>query len=282
MFQPVFNPRKPYEVQGGLLEGMIITVCGRVWADSERFQVDLQHCSDIVLHVNPRYENGHDYVVHNTFTNGHWDPNYEQDYECPFPRGQSFALQILVTKETYKISANGKPFSEYKHRVLFSRVDSISVSGMVDVNLVLVQYLEPLYAPIPGTFRVPYKSIIYGGLYAGKTILIQGLVYLHAQSLEVNLRHKTGVAFNYCCHLDKNVVVLNNYENGEWGKPEKYIDMPFTRGQPFQMTICCKENHYSVFASDKQVHTYTHQYTELQDIDVLEISGDVQLNFVQP
>ncbi|XP_056603687.1 galectin-5-like [Triplophysa dalaica] len=246
-----------------------------------RFQVDLQHCSDIVLHVNPRYEKSHEYVVHNTLQNGSWGSE-ERTYECPFPRGQPFALQIFVTHESYKISANGKPFSEYKHRVLFSRVDSICVSGMVDVNLVLVQYLEPLHAPIPGTFRVPYKSILYGGQYAGKTILIQGHIFLHAKSLEVNLRHKTGVAFNFCCHLDKNVVVLNNYEKGEWGKPEKYDDMPFTRGQPFQMAICCKDNNYSVFVSGIQVHTYIHRYIELKDIDVLEISGDVQLIFVQP
>uniref|UniRef100_A0A672LQE5 Galectin n=1 Tax=Sinocyclocheilus grahami TaxID=75366 RepID=A0A672LQE5_SINGR len=81
---------------------MIVTVCGRVSPHSSRFQVDLMHGSDIVLHFNPRYAGGSEYVVHNTCQYGHWGSE-ERKYETPFPRGQMFALQILVTQETYKV-----------------------------------------------------------------------------------------------------------------------------------------------------------------------------------
>uniref|UniRef100_A0A672LJF7 Galectin n=1 Tax=Sinocyclocheilus grahami TaxID=75366 RepID=A0A672LJF7_SINGR len=60
-----------------------------------RFQVDLMHGSDIVLHFNPRYAGGSEYVVHNTCQYGHWGSE-ERKYETPFPRGQMFALQILT------------------------------------------------------------------------------------------------------------------------------------------------------------------------------------------
>uniref|UniRef100_A0A8C2ECI2 Galectin n=1 Tax=Cyprinus carpio TaxID=7962 RepID=A0A8C2ECI2_CYPCA len=65
-------------------------------------KVDLMHGSDIVLHFNPRYEGGSEYVVHNTCHYGHWGSE-ERKYETPFPRAQTFALQILVTQETYKV-----------------------------------------------------------------------------------------------------------------------------------------------------------------------------------
>uniref|UniRef100_A0A8C2ECL1 Galectin n=1 Tax=Cyprinus carpio TaxID=7962 RepID=A0A8C2ECL1_CYPCA len=101
---PFFNPTVPFNrpIHGGLLEGIIVTVCGRVSPHSSRFQVDLMHGSDIVLHFNPRYEGGSEYVVHNTCHYGHWGSE-ERKYETPFPRAQTFALQILVTQETYKV-----------------------------------------------------------------------------------------------------------------------------------------------------------------------------------
>uniref|UniRef100_A0A8C2EDH2 Galectin n=1 Tax=Cyprinus carpio TaxID=7962 RepID=A0A8C2EDH2_CYPCA len=119
-------------IHGGLLEGIIVTVSFvpllsiRVFS---RFQVDLMHGSDIVLHFNPRYEGGSEYVVHNTCHYGHWGSE-ERKYETPFPRAQTFALQILI-------STNGKPFFEYKHRMPFSHVDSICIGGMVELSLVI-------------------------------------------------------------------------------------------------------------------------------------------------
>ncbi|KAA0722671.1 Galectin-4 [Triplophysa tibetana] len=283
MFRPVFNPDIPFacKYDGVLREGMVITVCGQVLPHSQRFHVNLHHGDDIVLQVNPRYEKSYEYVVHNTRKNGSWGSE-ERKYEGPFPTGKPFALQIFVTLESYKISANGKPFSEYKHRIPFSQVDRICVSGMVEASLVDIQHLEPHYAPVPGPFNVPYKSIINGGLKQGKTIIIQGLINLHARRLEINLRHKTGIAFYYSCDVQKNVVVQNRYENGKWGQKTTSDQMPFETGKPFQVTICVDVNEYSVFASGRKVHTFNHRFTELQEIDVLEISGDLLLTFVQP
>ncbi len=48
-----------------------------------------------------------------------------------------------------------------------------------------------------------------------------------------------------------------------------------------QVTISCNPHHYNVFVNGKQAHTYKHRYTQLNDIDILEISGDLQLSLVQ-
>ncbi|XP_016405698.1 galectin-3-like [Sinocyclocheilus rhinocerous] len=180
------------------------------------------------------------------------------------------------------ISANGKPFSEYKHRLPFSHVNSICVGGLVEVNLIAFQDLATHHAATPGSFRVPYKSIIHGGLQPGKAIIIQGVISHSANRIELNLRHKTGVAFYYSPRFDTNVVVCKSYENGKKVKDKRSKDMPFELGKPFLVTIYCTHQRYEVFVSGKEVHTYKHHYTKLEDIDVLEISGDVQLSFVQP
>uniref|UniRef100_A0A672LN15 Galectin n=1 Tax=Sinocyclocheilus grahami TaxID=75366 RepID=A0A672LN15_SINGR len=272
---PFFNPTVTFSrpIHGGLLDGMIVTVCGRVSPHSSRFQVDLMHGSDIVLHFNPRYAGGSEYVVHNTCQYGHWGSE-ERKYETPFPRGQMFALQILVTQETYKviISTNGKPFSEYKHRMPFSHVDSICIGGMVELSLVAFQY------PV----MVPYKSIFCGGVHPGKIFIIQGFLNPGGNRMEISLRHKTGIAFYYSVCLDENVVVCNSYEDGTWGDEERSEVVLLKRGEPMQVTIFSSHDHYKVFVNGEQTHTYSHRFTKLEEIDVLEVSGDVELTFVQP
>uniref|UniRef100_A0A673FXU4 Galectin n=1 Tax=Sinocyclocheilus rhinocerous TaxID=307959 RepID=A0A673FXU4_9TELE len=121
-------------IQGGLQDGMSITVCGRVWPNADALEVNLQYGSDVILHFNPRYEGGSGFVVHNTNQKGVWGEE-EREYKTPVPRGQAFALQILVTQESYKVT------DTYKHRMPFSWVDHIYVFGKVELNLVAFQYL---------------------------------------------------------------------------------------------------------------------------------------------
>uniref|UniRef100_A0A673FWR1 Galectin n=1 Tax=Sinocyclocheilus rhinocerous TaxID=307959 RepID=A0A673FWR1_9TELE len=286
-----------------MLDGMIVTVCGRVSPHSSRFQVDLMHGSDIVLHFNLRYVGGSEYVVHNTCQYGHWGSE-ERKYETPFPRGQMFALQILVTQETYKISTNGKPFSEYKHRMPFSHVDSICIGGMVELSLVAFQYpvvRKKKYfttSPLLGIYQyqcvfvliliyikyyiaiyknifnynqmVPYKSTFCGGVHPGKIFIIQGFLNPGGNRMEISLRHKTGI----------NVVVCNSYEDGTWGNEERSEVVLLKRGEPMQVTIFSSHDHYKVFVNGEQTHTYSHRFTKLEEIDVLEVSGDVELTFL--
>lgn len=284
---PFINPLAPFScmIKGGLQDGMIITVCGRVLPNADRFNVNLQHgADDVVLQVNPRYQMlwlGPGYVVHNTFQKGTWGWE-ERKYETPFPRGQMFSLQILVTKDSYKILANGKHFSEYKHRIPLLDVDRICVVGMVELSLVTFHRLAPHHAALTGSLTVPYKSIIYGGVQPGKGIIIQGTISTQAKRVEFSLRHKTGIAFYFGVCFDENVVVCNSFEDGQWGNEEQSGLKLFERGQSFQVTICSSPDNYEVFVNGEKPHTYSHRFTKLEEIDVLEVSGDVQLSFVQP
>ncbi|KAA0702126.1 32 kDa beta-galactoside-binding lectin 32 kDa GBP [Triplophysa tibetana] len=225
---------------------------------------------DIALHFNPRYENGSGYVVHNTSQKGNWGSE-ERKYDNPFPSGQPFNLQILVTQDAYKISTNGGHFMDFRHRVAFSQVDTISVNGKVELNSIGFQN--------PAT--VPYKTVINGGLYPGKNITIQGIINPNAYRIKFNLRHGSGIALHYNPRFDENLVVRNSLHLESWGSEERFGGMPFQKGQPFQVTLSCNPHHFNVFVGGQQAHTYNHRFTKLNEIDILEVSGDLQLTLVQ-
>uniref|UniRef100_A0A673J1G8 Galectin n=1 Tax=Sinocyclocheilus rhinocerous TaxID=307959 RepID=A0A673J1G8_9TELE len=291
------------QIQGGLQDGKSIIISGRVLTGANRFHVNLQCGShsgaDIALHFNPRYESP-GYVVHNTSQSRCWGSE-ERKYEAPFPQGQTFTLQILVEQDKYKISTNGRHFMDYRHRIPFTQVDTISVEGMVELNSIAFQnpapYLppqpafpgyiapqaryQPQYAVPPGCGTIPYKTVINGGLHPGKNIVIQGVINPSASRITFNLRYRSGIAFHYNPRFDEKLVVRNTNQMEQWGTEERSGGLPFQRGQPFQVTISCNPHHYNVFVNGQQAHTYKHRYTKLNDIDILEICGDLQLTLVQ-
>uniref|UniRef100_A0A671MDC0 Galectin n=1 Tax=Sinocyclocheilus anshuiensis TaxID=1608454 RepID=A0A671MDC0_9TELE len=114
------------------------------------------------------------------------------------------------------------------------------------------------------TQSVPFSTPIQGGLQDGMSITVN-LQYGSDVILHFNPRYEGGSGFN--------VVVCNTYDDGTWGKEEQCGCMPFKRGQPLQV---------DVFSNGEKVHTYSHRYSNLENIDVLDIRGDVQLSFVQP
>lgn len=50
----------------------------------------------------------------------------------------------------------------------------------------------------------------------------------------------------------------------------------------FQVTISCGPDNYEVFVNGKKAHAFSRGCKNMEEIDVLEVSGDVQLTFVQP
>ncbi|XP_026877293.1 galectin-9-like isoform X1 [Electrophorus electricus] len=310
--QPFYNPKIPFtgSIQGGLQDGKSIIISGRVLPGANRFHVNFKCGSDIALHFNPRYDNWTGYIVTNTNQNSRWGTE-ERICKPLFPIGHQFTLHFLVSQDSYKISVNGNHIMEYRHRIPFSNVDAIAVDGMVEINSIAFQnpapsfpqpgfpgavpaYLgfQPQYAipsgcaappsfPAQPSYSVPYKSIISGGLLPGKNIYIQGVVMPNAHRFSFNLRHRSGIAFHYNPRFDENLVVRNTLAIDKWGSEERSGGMPFHKGQPFQVVISCGPHQYSVFVNGMQVHTYNHRFTKLHETDILEISGDLSLTFVQ-
>uniref|UniRef100_A0A8C7UEE4 Galectin n=1 Tax=Oncorhynchus mykiss TaxID=8022 RepID=A0A8C7UEE4_ONCMY len=289
--QPFFNPRVPFTgcIQGALHEGKTITVTGRVLPGAQRFHVNLQCGSrgnpDIALHFNPRYDSFLDVVICNTMQHSKWGSE-EREYFAPMTRGANFTLMFLVNKDSYSIIVNGALFMEYLHRLSFSRVDTISVDGGVEVQSIAFSNPavtspppQPGYPGHPHSV-VPYKNIMAGGLYPGRNITIQGVVNHNADKFCINLRFNSGVAFHFNPRFNENVVVRNSLLKEQWGPEERTGGMPFYRGQPFTVIIMCDTQCYRVMVNGALMFSYNHRHFLFQQIDILEVEGDVSLSAV--
>ncbi|KAJ7995875.1 hypothetical protein DPEC_G00231250 [Dallia pectoralis] len=139
-------------------------------------------------------------------------------------------------------------------------------------------------APPPYTAQtstaVPYKNIMPGGFYPGKNIAVQGTVNYNAEKFMVNLRFNSGLAFHFNPRFTENVVVRNSFLKERWGPEERTGGMPFYKGQPFMLTIICDTQCYRIIVNGAEMFTYKHRHFLFQEIDILEVDGDVVLSSV--
>ncbi|XP_067864484.1 galectin-4-like isoform X5 [Heptranchias perlo] len=136
--EPIYNPMIPYTgpIPGGMQDGNMIVIKGRVLPHSDRFHVNLQcglmaRSCDVAFHFNPRFECP-GYVVCNSFENQNWCSE-ERKYQLPIQKGETFQLLILAQNDSYKVAVNDQHFLEFKHRIPLSRVDAIQIDGQVEV-----------------------------------------------------------------------------------------------------------------------------------------------------
>uniref|UniRef100_A0A3Q1F469 Galectin n=1 Tax=Acanthochromis polyacanthus TaxID=80966 RepID=A0A3Q1F469_9TELE len=271
---PFYNPRIPFtgSIHGGLQEGQSISISGRVLPRADRFHVNLQCGSragaDIALHINPRYE-GQLYVVNNTFQYGSWGAE-ERKYNSPFPAGSPFSLLITVSRDSYQLNVNGIHFADYRHRLPFQQVDTISVAGKVEISSIVFQNpvgafpSYPAFSSQPGFPPQPGFPSHPG----------------FPPQFHVNLSHQSGIALHYNPRFNESTVVRNSKTWDQWGPEERGGGMPFQRGQPFTLTICCESHSFRLVVNGMQAHNYKHRFTQLQNITTLEIEGDVSLTSV--
>ncbi|KAB5543290.1 hypothetical protein PHYPO_G00077370 [Pangasianodon hypophthalmus] len=307
---PYLKPKLPFTgcIQGGLFEGKTVTVTGRVLAGAERFCVNLQcgtkASSDIALHFNPRYVGNSGHVVCNTLQKSCWGSEQRTNH-TPLPRGSDFTITFLVNRDSYSVIVNGAHFLEYLHRLPVSRVNAISVDGGVDITSITFQNpatswvaqpsfahtvkssyaspgvcaTPPPYSP-PCAYVLPYKTIIQGGLYPGRAITVQGCINHNADRFCINLRYNSGIAFHFNPRFNENVVVRNSLMKECWGHEERSGGMPFYRGQQFTVNITCDTQCYRITVNGIQMFTYNHRHFLLQQIDILEVEGNISVSSV--
>ncbi|KAK3521698.1 hypothetical protein QTP70_015568 [Hemibagrus guttatus] len=96
----------------------------------------------------------------------------------------------------------------------------------------------------------------------------------------INLRYNYGIALHFNPRFNENVVVRNSLLNECWGKEERNGGMPFYRGQQFTVSITCDTQCYRIAVNGTQMFVYNHRHFLLQEIDILEVEGNLSVSSV--
>ncbi|KAG8448873.1 hypothetical protein GDO86_015808 [Hymenochirus boettgeri] len=307
-YQPAYNPPVPYTtaIAGGLRVGMAVVIQAVAPSTSNRFAVNFScgqyEGSDIAFHLNARYD-GRDRCVFNSFQAGSWETE-EMKREMPFKLGKVFLLTYEVTQNNYQVSVNGTPFYEFPHRIPLQRVQWLQVAGDITLQALSIiangpgsggtkgaglimsatqENLPPMIGPPILHPTVPFKAHIRGGMVPKRTVVIKALVNSNAKIFQINL--KIGFCNDIALHinprLNKGVVIRNSFLNGTWGEEEKVLaKMPFKQGEYFDLSLRCGEKYFKVYVNGYHCFNYDHRITTLQQVDTLEVDGDLKLCFV--
>lgn len=304
----IFNPVMPFlgAIFGGLCRGQMIAIQGILPKESERFQVDFQlGCStqpraDVAFHFNPRFRRS-ECVICNTLEKGKWG-NELKVYEMPFKKGEPFEIIFFVMVDKFKVAVNGKHFLEYQHRLSPDRVDTLGISGVVQIQTIGFlgnSELDNPYSDLPmkktnsngihskplkALLAVPYTSKIKDGLSPGRVITVQGKIKKYPDRFTINLQvsDSNDIPLHLNPRFKERIFIRNSCLHQSWGEEERKIDdFPFNPEAYFEVIIYCSPDCFKIAANGKHVVEYKHRFTDLNKIDVLQVEGDVQLIDVQ-
>ncbi|KFZ56567.1 Galectin-8, partial [Podiceps cristatus] len=286
-------------ILGGLVPGELIVIHGTVPDDADRFQVDLQCGSsikpraDVAFHFNPRFKRS-GCVVCNTLESEKWGWE-EITYEMPFQKGKSFEIVIMILKDKFQVSVNKKHLLLYNHRISLERINTLGIYGKVQIKTIdfvnNVSYIgssrmlkksnsQSKFLLVVYFQGVPYVGKLHTPLRPGCTVAIKGEVNKNPKSFAINL--KTSDSKDIALHLNprvKNkVFVRNSYLHDSWGEEEKEVaNFPFSPGMYFELIIFCDAHQFKVAVNGVHALEYKHRFKQLEKINIVEITGDVQL-----
>ncbi|XP_046719724.1 galectin-4-like [Silurus meridionalis] len=141
-----------------------------------------------------------------------------------------------------------------------------------------VMGMQPIFNP-----GIPYLDMIPGGMVSNRTIIIRGMVPYGADRFHINFiaGASRDIAFHLNPRIREGLVIRNSQINGCWGEEEIDLNFnPFMEGQYFEISIRCGEKKIKVFANGQHMCTFHHRFQPYNQIDTLEVDGDVQVSYI--
>ncbi|NWX08494.1 LEG8 protein, partial [Caloenas nicobarica] len=133
---------------------------------------------------------------------------------------------------------------------------------------------------------IPYVGTILGGLVPGQLIVIHGTVPDDADRFQVDLqcgssiKPRADVAFHFNPRFKRSgCIVCNTLEKEKWGWEEITYEMPFQKGNSFEIIIMILKDKFQVTVNKKHLLLYNHRIS-LERIDTLGIYGKVQIKSI--
>ncbi|XP_060032336.1 galectin-12 isoform X2 [Erinaceus europaeus] len=136
----------------------------------------------------------------------------------------------------------------------------------------------------PPTFHpvVPYVTTIFGGLRAGKMVMLQGVVPLKAHRFQVDFqcgcsldpRPDIAFHFNPRFHTTKPHVICNTLQGGHWQKEVRWPHLALQRGASFHLLFLFGNEEVKVSVNGQHFLRYRYRLP-LSRVDTLGIFGDI-------
>uniref|UniRef100_A0A8C0WNF2 Galectin n=1 Tax=Castor canadensis TaxID=51338 RepID=A0A8C0WNF2_CASCN len=150
--------------------------------------------------------------------------------------------------------------------------------------------------PIPDTFilqppvfhpMVPYVTTIFGGLHAGKMVMLQGVVPLCARRFQVDFqcgcslcpRPDIAIHFNPRFHTTKPHVICNTLYYGQWQTEARWPGLDLQKGASFLIVFLFENEEMKVSINGKHFLHYRYRLP-LSRVDTLGIYGDILVKAV--
>lgn len=135
----------------------------------------------------------------------------------------------------------------------------------------------PIFHPV-----VPYVATIFGGLRAGKMVMLQGVVPLEARRFQIDFqcgcsvhpRPDIAVHFNPRFHTTKPHVICNTLHSGRWEAEARWPRVPLQRGAPFRLLFLFGNEDMKVSVNGQHFLHYRYRLP-LSRVDTLGIFGDI-------
>ncbi|XP_034868971.1 galectin-12 isoform X8 [Mirounga leonina] len=152
--------------------------------------------------------------------------------------------------------------------------------------------LDPLPDPFilqPPVFHpvLPYVTTIFGGLRAGKMVMLQGAVPLEARRFQVDFqcgcslhpRPDIAIHFNPRFHTTKPHVICNTLHLERWQAEARWPHLPLQRGAYFLILFLFGNEEMKVSVNGQHFLHYCYRLP-LSRVDTLAIFGDILVEAV--
>ncbi|PNI45490.1 LGALS12 isoform 2 [Pan troglodytes] len=140
----------------------------------------------------------------------------------------------------------------------------------------------PVFHPV-----VPYVTTIFGGLRAGKMVVLQGVVPLDAHRFQVDFqcgcslcpRPDIAFHFNPRFHTTKPHVICNTLHGGRWQREARWPHLPLRRGSSFLILFLFGNEEVKVSVNGQHFLHFRYRLP-LSHVDTLGIFGDILVEAV--
>ncbi|XP_040293760.1 galectin-9-like [Bufo bufo] len=281
-----FGTKFPSDIKVGtvfIINGTVPPLSDRIFMN---FMCGSDKSDDITFHFNPRFDEGK--LICNTKRNNAYDTNEERS-PLPLKKEDAFEFRFLVEEHAYQVSLNGDHLFDYCHRLSPDTVKTLVIMGCVLLNSVEIQAeasgFHHLYfqdKQIPKT--LPLLTPFLVGIREDTVVRIRGTVLPATKSFSIDVqcgdKDKDDIAFNLNIFISKGNISCNTMENEIWGNEELKEEMPFKKGEPFEVRILFASQEYKVSVDRNQLLEYGHRIP-VERVNTLAVHGRITVNTVE-